>query len=181
MFMEHGASEVSVTRIGGERPRRQRPRPSSRAVPRVVPRVHPVGLSPDPATATAPWLALCPPESLLLRDPAPRQVRRVARGDRVVLVSDRAFGRWRLRRTARRAGLSVERELLVLPGTRRALVTVDEDPAAIRQLWEGVAAVPPGLTWAWLPGHAVLAAARRVPWSWTGSVLGGHVLIGTRS
>ncbi|MBO0846741.1 MAG: hypothetical protein J2P22_15145 [Nocardioides sp.] len=170
-----------MTRTRGERPRRLRPRPSARASGQALPHDLSVGLSPDPATSSAPWLVLCPPDCLVLRDPAPRQLRRVARGEPVVLVTDRVFGRRQLRRTARRSGLTVERELLVLPGTRHALVTVDEDPVAHRQLWERVAAVPPGLTWAWLPAHAALAVVRRVPWSWTGSAVGGHVLIGTRT
>lgn len=132
------------------------------------------------AASSAPWLTLCPASTRLIRDPAAEQVRRLARGERVVLVSDRPLGRRRLRRVARRSGLEVERELLVLPGTRRALVTVDEHPAAVRMLWESVAAVPPGVTWAAAPLGAAVRLARRMPWHWTGSVLGGHVLVGRR-
>jgi hypothetical protein len=77
-------------------------------------------------------------------------------------------------------GLLVERELLVLPGTRRALVTVDEDAAAVRHFWTAIAVVPPGLTWASLPTTVAIRLARRLPWSWTGAVLGGHLLIARR-
>ncbi len=116
----------------------------------------------------------------MLRDPEPDRVRRTPPGRPVVLVTDRPVGRRRLRRTARRAGVTVERELLVLPGTRHALVSVDEDPTAIRHLWDAVAAVPPGLTWATLPASALVIVAGRLPWRWSGALLGGHVLIGRR-
>lgn len=140
----------------------------------------PITARPQAATVAAPWRALCPASARLLRNPSAEQVRRAGRGERLILVSDRLLGRARLRRAARRGGLVVEREMLVLPGTRRALVTVDEDSAAIRMLWENVAAVPPGLTWAALPASAAVRLARRVPWQWTGAVIGGHVLIGRR-
>ena len=138
-------------------------------------------IHPAPATTpSAPWLALCPSAVRVLRDPTPNRVRIGAPGSQVVLVSDRLFGRRRLRRTARLGGLVVERELLVLPGTRRPLVAIDEDEAAVRHFWTAIAVVPPGLTWASLPTTAAVHVARRLPWSWTGSVLGGHVLIGRR-
>lgn len=130
--------------------------------------------------SSAPWRTLCPPEARLLRDPDPRVLRRTPSGRTLVLVSDRLWGRRRLRAAARRGGLVVDRELLVLPGTRRSLVTVDEDPTAVRHLWASVAAVPPGLTWASLPLTGVLLLVGRMPWQWTGAVLGGHVLIGRR-
>jgi hypothetical protein len=135
---------------------------------------------PQAATVSAPWLALCPPSARLLRDPTVEQVRRAGPGEPLALVTDRLLGRRRLRRLARRAGLIVERELLVLPGTRRALVTIDEHPAAVRLLWDNVAAVPPGLTWSSLPVGLALRLARRLPWHWTGSLVGGHVLVGRR-
>ncbi|HEY3531224.1 MAG TPA: hypothetical protein VGK78_18925 [Nocardioides sp.] len=138
-------------------------------------------LRPQAAAVSAPWRALCPPSARLLRDPTADQVRRAPAGERLVLVSDRPLGRSRLRRAARRGGLVTERELLVLPGTRRTLVTIDEHPTAVRLLWENVAAVPPGLTWASLPVSLAVRLARRLPWQWTGSVLGGHVLIGRGS
>ena len=137
-------------------------------------------VSADPGTSSAPWQALCPPQAPVLRDPDVSQVRRTRPGQPVVLVSDRVGGRRRLRRTARLGGLLVDRELLVLPGTRRTLVTVDEDPTAVRHLWDSVAAVPPGLTWAALPVTGILHLGRRMPWRWTGAVVGGHVLIGRR-
>lgn len=129
---------------------------------------------------SAPWLALCPPAARVLRDPSPARVRRGVPGSQVVLVTDRPFGRRRLRRTARLGGLVIERELLILPGTRQALVAVDEDAAAVRHFWTAIAVVPPGLTWASLPATVAVRIARRLPWSWTGSVLGGHLLIARR-
>ena len=141
----------------------------------------PAIVQPAPAgLPSAPWLAICPTGARVLRDPSPARVRRDALDDRVVLVSDRMFGRRRLRRTARLGGLVIERELLVLPGTRRALVTVDEDATAVRHFWSAIAVVPPGLTWQSLPATVAVDIARRLPWSWTGSLLGGHVVIARR-
>ncbi len=137
-------------------------------------------LSAPAGPPAAPWLALCPPGASVLRDPTPDRARAGDPGSRVVLVSDRPLGRQHLRRTATLAGLVVERELLVLPGTRQTLVTVDEDPAAVRLFWTAVAVVPPGLTWASLPATAALRVAQRLPSSWTGAVLGGHLLIARR-
>jgi len=153
------------------RPRpRQRPAPAAAAVRRPV----------TDDQASAPWRTLCPADARVLRDPDPRLVRRIPSGRTLVLVSDRMWGRRRLRRAARIGGLVVDRELLVLPGTRHTLVTVDEDPQAVHHLWHSVAAVPPGLTWASLPLTGLLLLARRLPWQWTGAVLGGHVLVGRR-
>lgn len=149
--------------------------------PRPATTPNPVIVQPAPAgPPSAPWLAICPTGATVLRDPSPAQVRRGVPGSRVVLVSDRMFGRRRLRRTTRLGGLVIERELLVLPGTRRALVAVDEDATAVRHFWTAIAVVPPGLTWQSLPATAAVGVARRLPWSWTGSVLGGHLVIARR-
>ena len=141
----------------------------------------PAIVQPPPAgPPSAPWLAICPIGAPVLRDPSPARLHHDALDDRVVLVSDRMFGRRRLRRTARLGGLVIERELLVLPGTRRALVAVDEDATAVRHFWTAIAVVPPGLTWQSLPATAAVGIARRLPWSWTGSLVGGHVVIARR-
>jgi hypothetical protein len=116
----------------------------------------------------------------VLRDPTAETLRSEASGASVVLVSDRLLGRRRLRSVARSAGLEVDRELLLLPGTRRTLVAVDEDPTALGHFWRSVAVVPPGVTWASLPATAVLRTVRHLPSSWAGAFLGGHALIGRR-
>src|SRR4029077_17977178 len=115
-IVETVRSRVELRRAGPHRP-------TTTPCPAIV-QPAPAGLP------SAPWLAICPTGARVLRDPSPARVRRDALDDRVVLVSDRMFGRRRLRRTARLGGLVIERELLVLPGTRRALVTVDEDATA---------------------------------------------------
>jgi hypothetical protein len=101
-------------------------------------------------------------------------------GDRVVLMSDRPLSRWTLRRTARRAGLSIERELVAIPSTRRPRVVLDDSPAAVRHLWTRVAVVPPGV--AALAGGAelLLRAMRSAPPSWTGALAPGRLVVGRR-
>lgn len=143
----------------------------------------PVPVHPDPSPSTevtAPWLALCPTGATVLRDPDAASVLARAPGSRLVLVTDQRWGRQRLRRTARQAGVVVDREVLLLPSASHTLVSVDEDADAVRHFWRSVAMVPPGVTW---PSPAVTAAlrvAQVVPWRWTGLVAGGHLLIGIR-
>jgi hypothetical protein len=148
--------------------------------PRVRRTSSPRALSSPSTDAVTPWLALCPRNATVLRDPDADSVRAVAPGTPLVLVTDRRWGRQRLQRTARHAGLVIEREVLLLPSSSHTIVSVDEDADAVRHFWRSVAMVPPGVTW---PSPAVTAALRLasvVPWRWTGLVAGGHLLIGTR-
>jgi len=137
--------------------------------------------TPEPEhLSRTPWRALCPPRTVELRDPDLRDLARLPSGTSVALVSDRVGSRDRLRRLARRAGVRVERELVVVPSTTSPIVTLDDTEAAVRHFWACVAAVPPGLTWAGAPATLALLAARHAPWWCTGAALPGRVLVGTR-
>jgi hypothetical protein len=128
----------------------------------------------------SPWLALCPRRALELRDPDQRSLELLPSGTAVALVSDGLLGRWRLRGRARRAGVRVDRELIVVPSTRSPIVVLDDSRAAVGHFWSSVVAVPPGVTWAHAPLTVLLLAARRAPWRWTGAVVPGRVLVGSR-
>jgi hypothetical protein len=131
--------------------------------------------------STAPWLALCP-EGTVEVDVRHgwRSARQLPAGTPVVLLDGPPFSRRRLRRLARRVSATVERELVVLPTAGHPIVLLDDTPEAVRHFWTSVAAVPPGLALAWLPATVVLWIAQRVPWTWTGAVAPGRVLLGTR-
>lgn len=128
----------------------------------------------------APWRALCPDHVVELRDPDLLTLRRLPSGTAVALVSDALFGRARLRRRARLAGIRIERELIVVPDTRSPLVVVDDVESAVRHLWSSVAAVPPGLTWTAAPAGVALSLMQWMPWRLTGAVVPGRVLLGCR-
>ncbi|MEP7088463.1 MAG: hypothetical protein ABI776_00040 [Nocardioidaceae bacterium] len=127
-----------------------------------------------------PWRALCPRRVLELRDPSPRTLRTLPPGTEVALVSDRPFGSRHLRRRARRAGVVVSRELIVVPTTTSPLVVLDATEEAVGHFWSSVAAVPPGVTWASAPATVALLLARVLPWRWTTALVPGRVLVGTR-
>jgi hypothetical protein len=98
----------------------------------------------------------------------------------VILLDQRPFSRRRLRRLARRLSLEVEREFIVLPALRSAIVLIDDSEAAVRHFWKAVATVPPGLASTALPASALLGLARMLPWSWTGAIAPGRALVGRR-
>lgn len=131
--------------------------------------------------STSPWLVFCPDDVVEMRAPAAGELRRQPAGTPVALVADLPFSRWRLRRLARRAGVTIERELVVLPGTRRVVAIADDTETAVRHLWDNVATVPPGLVLAALPAALALRVARRLPWTVTGALAPGRVLIGRRA
>jgi hypothetical protein len=130
--------------------------------------------------AEAPWRALCPRRVLELRDPALGTLQRLPSGTSVALLSDAPLSRRRLRHLARQAGIRVERELIVVPRTSSPIVVLDDTEESVRHFWASVAAVPPGLTWASAPASLALLAARRLPWRWTGALVPGRVLVGSR-
>lgn len=160
-------------------------RPASGLLPRqrgASPAAAPTsGGPPEPEhLSRTPWRALCPPRTVELRDPDLPALQRLPSGTPVALLSDRVGSRDRLRRLARRAGVRIERELVVVPSTTSPIVTLDDTEAAVRHFWTSVAAVPPGLTWTGAPATVALLAARHAPWRCTGAALPGRVLVGTR-
>jgi hypothetical protein len=98
----------------------------------------------------------------------------------VVLIDQRLFSRRRLRRLARTLSIQVEREFVVLPTLRHPLVLVDDTEPAVHHFWTSIATVPPGLAFTALPASALLALARKLPWSWTGAAAPGRALVGRR-
>lgn len=102
-------------------------------------------------------------------------------GTPVCLVLDAPGSRWLLRALARRAGVTVDRELIVVPSTRSPLLVLDDAAEPVARLWHGVATVPPGIARGWWAATMALHAARRMPWQWTGAVLPGRVVIGRTS
>jgi hypothetical protein len=152
-------------------PPRQR-RASHERPPVVVEHGHGLRLSP--------WRTLCPSHVLEFRDPDVLSLQRLPSGTSVALVTDRWLSRSRLRRRARLAGVTIERELIVVPTTTSPVMVVDDERTAVRHFWGSVAAAPPGVTWAHAPLTAVLLGMRTLPWRWTGAVAPGRVLVGRR-
>jgi hypothetical protein len=128
-----------------------------------------------------PWLALCPPGTVEVDVRRGWRALMLPEGTPVALLDGRPLGRRRLRRIARRLPMTVERELVVLPSASHPIVVLDDTKAAVRHFWTCVAAVPPGLVLTALPATLVLFLARRLPWSWTGSVAPGRVVVGRRT
>ncbi len=128
----------------------------------------------------APWRALCPRRVLELREPSLHSLQRLPSGTSVALVTSSPLGRVRTRRRARRAGIVIQRELIVLPTTDVPLVVLDDTETAVRHFWTAVAAVPPGVTWAGPPATVALVLARWLPWRLTGVLAPGRVLVGSR-
>jgi hypothetical protein len=134
----------------------------------------------DRGLVDAPWRALCPRRVLELRDPELLTLQRLPSDTAVALISDSPLSRRRLRSLAHRAGIRIDRELIVLPSTRSPVVILDDDESAVRHFWSSIAAVPPGLARTSPAATATLAVARLVPWRCTGAVAPGRVLIGSR-
>lgn len=165
---------------------------STRSVRNVLLHAAPVGgtrttapaapAAPEPTSglSRSPWLALCPRDAVVLRDPDRDSLGRLPSGTPVAMVTDGLLARRRLRRRARRSGVVVERELIVVPGTRRPIVALDDTEAAVQHFWSHVAAVPPGLVLTHVPATVVLLAVRVLPWRWTGALAPGRVLVGSR-
>lgn len=81
------------------------------------------------------------------RDPgAAAAVGRLGPEAAVVLVDERPGARGRLRRSARRLGLRIEQEYVVLPSARRAAFVVEDHPSTLAWVWQNLATVPPGVS-----------------------------------
>lgn len=79
------------------------------------------------------------------QDPDPTAV---VAGRQVVLLADRPGARHRLRSRARRLGLSITAEYVVIPSLHSALVVAQDEPAVLGWAWRSTVTVPPGVTWA---------------------------------
>ena len=132
--------------------------------------------------ATSPWMTLCPLGTFELdaRTIDANAADELTPELPIVLIDQRPFSRRRLRRTARRLSIEIEREFIVLPTLRHPLVLIDDTEAAVRHFWTAIATVPPGLAITAVPASALLALARTLPWRWTGAAAPGRALVGRR-
>jgi len=139
-------------------------------------------LDPAPADlALRPWLALCPPDVVVVDGFDRRALTALGSGTRVAIRVDAPGSRARLHALARATGVYVERELIAVPNTRHPIVLVDDDESAVRFLWDGLATVPPGLCRTVPLAALALRAARSAPWEWTGAIAPGRILVGVRT
>jgi hypothetical protein len=148
--------------------------------PAVLLRSGPVAAPTERGLAHAPWRLFTTDEAVELRNPRRRDLHRLPPGTRVCLVADRPGARRRLRRTARRAGIALQRELIAVPSTRRPVVLVDDHQDAVGAFWRSVVAPPPGFSRGWLVATLTIVLGRRLPWTWTGAVAPGRVVLGTK-
>jgi hypothetical protein len=151
-----------------------------RVAPRAVAPAARVAEPPDTPLAGSPWRVFAEESAMEVREPSRDQLLALAPGAAVVLVSDRPLSRWRLRRTARLAGVRVDRELIAIPTSRRPQIVLDDAPAVVRHFWRNVAMVPPGIAALGGPAEVALRAARLLPTSWTGAIAPGRVLVGRK-
>jgi hypothetical protein len=153
----------------------RRPTPLRAVVSRPLETVRP------PEARRPPWLVLAPADAVELRSHATREAQRLVPGTWVVLVANRPLARRHLRQAAQRAGISVHRELVVLPSTRHPLVVVDDDDECIALFWQAVAMVPPGLTHAHGVATLVLRVLTRTSPGLTSRFAPGRILIGQKT
>jgi hypothetical protein len=110
---------------------------------------------------------LLPPGSVVLgagRAGTDGQVRGLAPGGRVALVGRRIGSRGRLRRRARRLGLDVHAEYVVLPTWGRATFVVEADADTVSWLLQSLGTVPPGVRRAARLVDLLVQRAQATPW-----------------
>ena len=128
-----------------------------------------------------PWLALCPPDVVVVDGFDRRALVALCPGTPVAVRVDAPRSRARLRALAQATGVRVERELIAVPTTWHPVALVDDDESAVRFLWDGLATVPPGLCRTAPVAALALRAARSAPWQWTGALAPGRILVGVRT
>jgi hypothetical protein len=138
------------------------------------------------AAGPPPWSVLCPEATVFIdvgavgARAARTWLRSLPAGIPVALSEDHALSRLRLRLLARTARVAVQRELVVLPRCADPVVVLDDAEASVRRFWTSFAAVPPGVDRAVLPASLAVWLAARMPWSWTGAVAPGRLVLGRR-
>ena len=143
-----------------------------------------IRLHDDPSRAdlaARPWLALCPPDVVVVDGFDRTTLAALCPGTQVAVRVDAPRSRARLHALARATEVRVERELIAVPSTRHPIVLVDDDESAVRFLWDVLATVPPGLCRTAPVAALALRAARSAPWEWTGAVAPGRILVGVRT
>ena len=66
----------------------------------------------------------------------------------------------------------------MLPTLVSPIVIVDDTETSVTYLWESVATVPPGMARTAVPAAMGLWLVRVLPWSWTGALAPGRVVVG---
>lgn len=124
------------------------------------------------------WTAVAPGVRATRADHPGRPLPGSAAGEPLLLLGSRPAGGRRLRATAERAGLRVERELLAIPSVEQPMLVLDDDPDTLAWLCRSVLTVPPGTTWpAPLVDLALRALHRPGPRRLLGRVLPGRALL----
>lgn len=98
-------------------------------------------------------------------------------GGAVALLDARVGSRGRCRRAARRAGVALDREYVVVPTLGRPLFLAQDEARSLRWLIATQLAAPPG--WPSFAGLA-LPIVRLVPTRWIGLLVPGRVVVGRR-
>jgi hypothetical protein len=134
------------------------------------------------------WRVVSPPDSIRIRigrrrrdrRAAADQVRRLAPGTPVVLVTKPPFARIRSRRVAAGGRVDVEREYLALPSADAPAYLVEDRRAAFGVFVEAMP-VPPGAGVTSLLRSAALAVVRALrPRRVVAALAAGRVLVGRR-
>lgn len=143
------------------------------------------GVAPAP-DSPAPWSVLTPENTVAVDVRRHRassfrsQVNALPSGTWVTVIDDHTLSRWRLRRLARRTGLDIERELIVLPDFGAPVAVVEDVEWAVHQFWRSTASRRPQCRPAPTAASLVWRGARVLPWSWTGRLAPGRVLVARR-
>jgi len=129
------------------------------------------------AAPAASWLSV--PRSRLGRRQLVALVTADKAGGDVVLCDDRPGSRFRCRSLARRAGLRVEREFIVLPTLARPWYVVEDAPEALTWFATAVLTVPPGARLQRAAALAVTVLGLLVPR--LGWLAPARIVVGSRS
>lgn len=140
---------------------------------------------PGPGTRVSglPWSLLAPVGSPVIevrgrRAGAVELLRALPSRTPVLLTDSRPGARRRLRRVARKAGVRVQRECVVLPSLRAGLFVADDVPLTVSWLCRSALTVPPGTTWLAAPVDLAIRALSRLPWWVLGAIAPGRVVSG---
>jgi len=140
-------------------------------------------------SVSEPWAVLAPPEAVHVRvppsrravGPASERLRELPEGSSVVLSSQGAGAAGRLRRAAARAGLRIERSVIVLPSLDRPAFCVEDAAQPGRYLFSTFLTAPPSGP---LRSLAVSAVLQLIPpgalWRAARALAPGRVTIARR-
>jgi hypothetical protein len=131
------------------------------------------------------WRLLAPKEAVVVDMPsgllavrrASAQLRALPTGTPVVLLDHRPGGRLRVRRIAATGAVVVDRQYVVLPSLRKAIVVAEDTADSLLWTCRSLVAPPPGVTWAHGLVDAAIRFLRRRP-GVAGWLAAGRVVVG---